>query len=30
MRNKMMKKTTVQKEHDNISEILMKKGMKSK
>ena len=30
MRNKMMKKTTVQKEHDNISEILMNKGMKSK
>ena len=26
----MMKKTTVQKEHDNISEILMNKGMKSK
>ena len=30
MKDKMMKNSTVQKEHDNISEILMKKGMKSK
>ena len=30
MKDKMMKNSTVQKEHDNISDILMNKGMKSK
>ena len=30
MKDKMMKKITVQKEQDNISEMLINKGMKSK